>query len=230
MAKPPLRVLLLEDDVDVAAGLGAYLERHGVSIDFAYRASQARQRIEQDEFDLFVFDVNLPGEDGIALCRELKRDWRCPQPVIFLTARGALEDKLLGFEAGAVDWMVKPFAPAELLARIRALSAHQATRTAMRPLRAGDYELDSASGLLRRGSKSLQLHASASGLLRRLFEAAPAAVSREALCQVLWGDAAPESDPLRAHVYQLRQVLHETFAARPIVTERGLGYRFDPDA
>jgi DNA-binding response OmpR family regulator len=230
MTKARLRVLLLEDDIDVAAGLGAYLQRHEVSVDFAYSAAQARQRIEHGAFDLFVFDVNLPGEDGISLCRELKRDWRCPQPVIFLTARGALQDKLLGFEAGALDWMVKPFAPAELLARIRALSTHHATRSTMRPLCAGAWELDAVSGLLRRGAQHLQLHASGRGILRRLLEAAPAAVPREALNQALWGDAAPESDPLRAHVYQLRQALQSAFAAHPIVTERGLGYRFDPDA
>ncbi len=221
-----LKVLLVEDDLDVAAGIGDYLVAHGVDVDFACNAAQARARLLDASFDLFVFDVNLPGEDGIALCRQLKREG-LQQPAIFLTARGALDDKLRGFEAGAVDYVVKPFAPAELLARLRAIATHAGdARGAV--VEVGDYRLDPQRGLLSRGDRSLPLQATALAILRRLMQAHPGSVSRQALCEALWGEEAPESDPLRTHVYQLRQALQDRFGEASVVTVRGFGYRFDP--
>ena len=229
MDKNRLRVLLVEDDMDVAAGIGDYLEAHGLVVDFACDAVQARSRLLESTFDLFVFDINLPGADGLALCHELKRDQGLRQPVIFLTARGDLADKLRGFEAGAVDYMVKPFAPAELVARIRASAIHAAGAGGAL-LQVGDYRLDPQRGLLSRGDRSLSLHASGLAVLVRLMQAHPGTVSRQALCEGLWGDEAPDSDPLRTHVYQLRRVMQERFGEAPITTVRGLGYRFGKPA
>lgn len=225
-----LRVLLVEDDPDIAAGLGDYLHANDVDVDFAHDASQARHVLRSAEFDACVLDVNLPGIDGVTLCRELKQDWNLDVPVIFLTARGALADKLAGFEAGGVDWMVKPFEPAELLARLRALTAHAAMSKAGEVLQAGDYELQTRAGLLCLGERSLQLHATARVILQILMRAHPAAVTRERLVDALWPDAVPGSDPLRAHVHLLRQALHDAFGTRPIITERGIGYRFGGEA
>jgi DNA-binding response OmpR family regulator len=230
MRRPTLRVLLVEDDADIAAGLGAYLGAHGLVVDYAYSAAQARERVRNAMFDVFVLDVNLPGGDGIALCRELKFERALTPPAIFLTARGALDDKLAGFAAGGADWMVKPFAPAELLARIRALTMHQAARDAAVTLHAGDYAFDVGGALLRFRDRSLRLHASGVVILHQLMPVAPAAVSRQALAAGLWGEDAPDSDPLRVHVYQLRQALHAAFGTRPIVTARGIGYRFEAEA
>lgn len=224
-----MRILLVEDDLDVAAGIGDYLEAHGLAVDFAYDAAQARSRLLESAFDLFVFDVNLPGEDGLTLCHELKREQGLRQPVIFLTARGDLVDKLRGFEAGAVDYMVKPFAPAELLARIRAIATH-AVGAGGALLQVGEYRLDPQRGLLLRGDRSLPLHATGLAILRRLMQAHPGTVSRQSLCEGLWGDEAPDSDPLRTHVYQLRRVMQEHFDEAPITTVRGLGYRFGTPA
>ncbi|GAB3331374.1 response regulator transcription factor [Marilutibacter aestuarii] len=220
-----LAVLLVEDDLDVAAGIGDYLEAHGLAVDFAYDASQARARLLESTFDLLVLDVNLPGEDGMSLCRELKQVQGLRQPAIFLTARGGLADKLRGFEAGALDYMVKPFEPAELLARIRAMGTH--ARAADGGLILADgYRLDPQRGLLSRDELSLSLHATGLGILARLMRAFPGTVSRQALCEGLWGDEAPGSDPLRTHVYQLRRAMQERFGESPITTVRGLGYRF----
>lgn len=220
-----LRVLLVEDDLDVAAGIGDYLEAHGLAVDFAYDAAQARSRLLESSFDLLVLDVNLPDGEGLALCHELKREQGLRQPVIFLTARGDLADKLRGFEAGAVDYMVKPFVPAELLARIRAIAAY-ATAADGALLRVGDYRLDPQRGLLSRGDRCMPLHATGTAILMRLMQAHPGTVSRQALCEGLWGDGTPDSDPLRTHIYQLRCALQERFGEAPIVTVRGFGYRF----
>ena len=223
------RVLLVEDDLDVAAGIGDYLQAHGLQVDFAASAGEARARVAASVFDLLVLDVNLPGQDGIALCRELKQAHGLATPAIFLTARGGLQDKLDGFAAGAVDYMVKPFAPAELLARIRAIRAHAAAGATMTREVEG-YALDLHSGLLSHAGRHLQLHAAGLAILRRLMQAFPRSVSKQALADGLWGDEAPESDPLRAHVYQRRQAMTERFGTAPITTVRGIGYRFGDGA
>ena len=102
----PLRLLLVEDDIDVAAGIGDYLDAHGVQVDFACTAAQAQARLRAQSFELVVLDVNLPDQDGLSLCRDLKREGGLRSPVLFLTARAALDDKLGAFAAGAVDYMV----------------------------------------------------------------------------------------------------------------------------
>ena len=224
----PIRVLLVEDDLDVAAGIGDYLEARGLLVDYAGNASEAHAQVTRTLFDILVLDVNLPGQDGITLCRELKHAHGLATPAIFLTARGGLQDKLDGFAAGAVDYMVKPFAPAELLARIQAICAHVASPSGL-SLEAGGYVLDLHSGLLSNAGRDLQLHAAGLAILRRLMQAYPRSVGKQALREGLWGDEAPESDPLRAHVYQLRQAMLERFGEAPISTVRGIGYRFGVD-
>ena len=219
----PIRLLLIEDDFDVAAGLGAYLEARGVAVEYAYTASAAMSRVTEKTFDLLVMDVQLPDGDGVALCRELKR-MGLRSPVLFLTARAALQDKLIAFDAGAVDYMAKPFAPAELLARARALVSNIPTAGGA-SIRLGRYSLDPVSGLLSSGGKQLSLNRTALLILRRLMEVSPGTVTRDELHEVLWGGNTPDSDPLRMHIYELRQALRVTFGDPLIETVRGLGYR-----
>ncbi|WP_202843075.1 response regulator transcription factor [Luteimonas saliphila] len=229
LCAPPLRLLLVEDDVDVAAGIGDYLGSHGVAVDFAYNAAQARARLQAQPFDLAVLDVNLPDQNGMALCRSLKREGGMRAPVLFLTARGSLDDKLAAFAAGAVDYMVKPFAPAELLARARAITAHVAHAGGLQ-LRVGAYVLDIQRHLLQRDDESLPLHGTGLVLMRELMEASPGAVSRQLLCERLWQGEPPDSDPLRMHVYQLRRHCLRAFGVPLIANVRGVGYRFSAEA
>ena len=225
MALPqaPIRLLLIEDDLDVAAGLGAYLEARAVNVEYAYTASAAMSMVTQQTFDLLVMDVQLPDGDGVALCRQLKA-MGMRSPVLFLTARAALQDKLVAFEAGAVDYMAKPFAPAELLARVRALVSNIPT-TGGAAIRLGPYALDPVSGLLSARGKQLPLNRTALTIVRRLMEVSPGTVSRDELCELLWAGNTPESDPLRMHIYELRQAFRATFGEPLIETVRGLGYR-----
>ena len=170
-------------------------------------------------------DVNLPDQNGMALCRSLKREGGMRAPVLFLTARGSLDDKLAAFAAGAVDYMVKPFAPAELLARARAITTHTA-HVGGPQLRVGAYVLDIQRHLLARGDDSLPLHGTGLVLMRALMEASPGSVSRQVLCERLWQGDPPDSDPLRMHVYQLRQHCLRAFGVPLIANVRGVGYRF----
>jgi DNA-binding response OmpR family regulator len=219
-----LRVLLVEDDLDIAAGLVDYFEACGIEAEHAFNAREAQARLLEGRFDLWLFDVQLPGEDGFSLCRRLKATQADSAPVLFLTARGALQDRLAGFEAGAVDYVIKPFEPAELVARIRALVKHV-------PARSGgwivvdDWRLDPQRGLLEHGDQRLQLSASATRLLKCLIQASPGCVSRADLGEALWG-VPGEDDDLRTHLYALRRSLREAFGEAPIHSVRGLGVRF----
>lgn len=224
LSTAPVRVLLVEDDLDIAAGLGTYLEQQGVVVDFARTAREARRLALDAAFDVVVLDVQLPDGDGFALCRVLK-DQGLRSPVLFLTARGALDDKLRGFDAGGVDYMVKPFAPAELLARIKALALHIPASGGLL-LRVGDFSLDPKAALLTGPGGRVPLHATAVLILRRLMETSPGSVARDELNALLWGEAPPASDPLRMHIYELRQTLTKAFGTPLIETVRGVGYRF----
>ena len=219
-----LRVLLVEDDLDIAAGLVDYFEAHGIEAEHAFNAREAQARLLENRFDLWLFDVQLPGEDGLSLCRRLKAADGSSAPVLFLTARGALQDRLAGFEAGAIDYVVKPFEPAELVARVRALAKHLPAR-AGGWIEAENWRLDPQRGLLQHGGRQLQLGASATRLLKCLMQASPGCASRAELGEAVWG-APGEDDDLRTHLYALRRSLREGFDAAPIHSERGLGVRF----
>jgi len=219
-----LRVLLVEDDLDVAGGIVDYLATHDIDVDHALDAREAEARLLEWRFDLWLFDVQLPGEDGLSLCRRLKAADDDAAPVLFLTARGALGDRLAGFEAGALDYVVKPFEPAELVARVRALARHMPAR-AGRWIIVQGWRLDPQRGLLEHEGLRLQLGASATRILKCLLLASPGCVSRADLGEALWGEPG-EDDDLRTHLYALRRLLREHFGEAPIYSERGLGVRF----
>ena len=222
----PLRILLVEDDFDVAEGLAAFLEPHRVDIVFAYSVGEARAAVLEAPFDVIVLDVQLPDGNGLGLCSELVRDG-LTTPVLFLTARGDLDDKLAGFAAGGIDYVVKPFAPAELLARVRAIAARGSSGSVSPRLVARDYVLEQRTGVLTCRGDSLALVGSARRIAEALIEASPGTVSRDWLNRLLWPDMVPESDPLRMHIHALRKSLQQTFGRDPIRTVRGTGYRFE---
>ncbi|MGQ7829719.1 response regulator transcription factor [Altererythrobacter sp. Z27] len=219
-----LKALLVEDDFDVAAGLAAYLESRGIGLEFAYSISGARNSLRDGAFDIVIMDVQLPDGSGVELCRELKASG-LETPVIFLTALGTLKDRLGGFDAGGTDYMVKPFAPAELLARIRALTQHSQRQGGL-GIRAGGYHFDPLTGLLTGNDREIVLEKSARKLLRRMMEASPGSANREELMDALWGDDIPESTPLRMHIHQMRALFTAEFGHPLIETVRGVGYRF----
>jgi DNA-binding response OmpR family regulator len=224
-----LRVLLVEDDFDVAEGLGEYLAGRGIEVDFAASAEEALHVTAEATFDVLVLDVQLPGEDGIALCRRLTAAHGRPLPVLFLTAMGDLGHKLDAFAAGALDYVVKPFAPAELLARIHAIVARGGGGDAGGTVLAAGYRLDRSGQVLAHGARHLALGALGTRLFDCLLRAWPRAVSRDALHEALWDGRPPDSDPLRSHVHLLRRQAVAAFGTPLIATVRGVGFRFAPD-
>ena len=179
--------------------------------------------------DLLLLDLGLPGLDGVSLCEQLRQ--RAPRhvPVLMLTAHDALADKLQGFAAGADDYLVKPFASEELLARVQALLRR---RTAGQDylLRIGSLHIDRRAQEAHRAGQRLVLPPTAFRILLLLAEAWPRALTRSELIHRLWDDDAPDSDPLRSHLYVLRQQLDRPYATPMLTTVHGVGFRLQADS
>ena len=218
-----MKLLLLEDDVRLSALLLRGLQREGHAVDHAASIEDGRWMATESPYDAMIFDVMLPDGDGYSLCRELRAAGRWA-PVLFLTARDAVEDRVRGLDAGGDDYLVKPFAFTELLARLRAL-----TRRGMveRPtvLQVGDLEIDPAAHRVRAGGRDLELTSRQFTLLEFFARNADAVLSRSAILDQVW-DWAFEGSPRIIDVYvrSLREALGEGQQRPRLETVRGAGY------
>jgi DNA-binding response OmpR family regulator len=227
----PLHVLVVEDHAPLREQIAALLQRAGHRVDEASDGRLALQMALAEPPDVLLLDIGLPGISGTALCERLRAQSPRHVPVLMLTARDALADKLQGFEAGADDYLVKPFAGEELLARIAALARRKSAGQNY-TLRVGSLHIDRrAQEAFRRGERLL-LPPTAFALLLMLAEASPRALARSEIIRRLWSDEPPDSDPLRSHLYQLRQQLDRRFEpdAPPMLkTVHSLGLRLESD-
>ncbi len=219
-----MRVLLVEDDTDVAGNVADFLEPRGLELDFAYDGQSAIRLLEEHVYDAMLLDINLPGLNGLQVCRHMRNVLNLSMPVLMLTARGELEDRLAGFEAGAWDYLVKPFALEELWARLQALSLRGGDNQAG-ILTAQGLEVSVQQCVAKYLGNDLGLHLTAITLLATLIKSAPAAVSYQELEYSVWGDNVPQSSPLKAHLYTLRKRLRCFPAAPTIITRKGFGYQ-----
>jgi DNA-binding response OmpR family regulator len=219
-----MRILLVEDNRDILANLADFLELKGYGVDCAQDGLSGLHLAATEHYDLIVLDVMLPGLDGYTLCKRLREDARRTTPVIMLTARDQLDDRLQGFRAGADDYLVKPFAMSELVARIEAVM-RRAQGGGRRCLEVSDlaYDLDTLE--VSRGGRLLKLNPVGLKLLAILMQKSPHVLRREVLEEALWGDNCPDSDSLRSHIHQLRQVIDKPFASPLLHTVHGVGYR-----
>ena len=219
-----MRILVVEDNRDILANVLDYLTLKGYSVDCAQDGLSGLHLAATEHYDLIVLDIMLPGIDGYQLCKRLREDARRDTPIIMLTARDALDDRLQGLQAGADDYLLKPFALSELVARIEAVLRRSQGRR-QRQLQVGDllYDLDTLQ--ISRAGQPLKLNPLGMKLLAVLMQRSPAVVRREALEETLWGDHCPDSDSLRSHVHQLRQVLDKPFDKPLLHTVHGVGYR-----
>jgi len=225
-----MRVLIIEDNPDIAANLGDYLEDHGHTVDFAGDGVTGLHLAVVNSFDAIVLDLALPGMDGLEVCRKLRSEAGKDTPVLMLTARDRLEDKLAGFDTGADDYLVKPFELQEVEARLKVLSS-RGRRRSPRELKVGNlvYNLDTLS--VKRGDTEIYLNPIGLKLLQSLMEASPNVVSRADLELEVWGEEMPDSDSLRVHIHSLRSAIDKPFGSNMIQTRHGIGYRLvDPDA
>jgi DNA-binding response OmpR family regulator len=217
------RVLFVEDNAALLQNLYDYFEELGFELDSARDGSGGLALASSGEYDAIVLDLNLPRLDGLAVCRSLRQQ-RVTTPILMLTARDAVEQRVEGLRAGADDYLIKPFALAELEARIEALLRRS------RPgdggvLRWADLTLDVANAHAERAGRALTLTPTELKLLEALLRAAPRLVRRAELERLLWPDQPPDSDALRTHIHGLRQAVDRPFARPLIETVRGIGYR-----
>ena len=219
-----LSILLVEDHRQLAQTVLEFLEQQGATVDYAGDTRLARELVQQHHYDLMLLDVMLPGESGFQFCEALRKELSQDLPVIFMTARDHLDDKLDGFNKGGDDYIVKPFALPELAARVTAQIRRQRKEVTANTLQVEDLQLDPARQEARRDGKLLKLSPTAFRILRILMRESPRVVSREQLERELWGDLVPDSDALRSHLYNLRKAMDKPFSQPLLNTLPGVGF------
>ena len=221
-------VLIVEDNRDIAEMVCAHLERCGYRVDYAADGVTGLHLGVTGAFDAIVLDLMLPGIGGLEVCRRLREDARRDVPILMLTARDALEDKIGGLDAGADDYLVKPFEIEELEARLRALIRRRRGLLAPATLQVGDLVLDPGTLRVTRGGVEVPVTPTGFRILALLMRASPRVVSRRAIETEVWGDAPPDSDALRSHLYGLRKSVDRPFEVPLIHTVQSAGYRLAP--
>ena len=221
-----MRVLIIEDDLDIATNLYEFLESRGHVADLARDGVSGMHLAVSHEFDAIVLDLGLPGMDGLCLCRKLRREARCDVPILILTARDVLDDKLAAFDCGADDYLVKPFALREVEARLNALVARRRGRMVHRKLAYDTIEYDPVNLAVTVEGRPVHLSRKCLRLLEMMMSAPNRVYSRAELEQELWGDEHPQSDSLRSHMHMLRRALTDSRGLSPIETVHGVGYRY----
>ncbi len=228
----PLRILLIEDERDLVESIAEFLQASGHIVDVSPDGRNGLQLALDNSYDALVLDLGLPRLDGLAVCDALRESPRAALPILMLTSRDTLDDKLAGFDHGADDYLVKPFALPELERRIRAL-ARRSTLNRGQVLAVGDLRLDLNRDRLTRDGRTIDINPACSRLLTRLMQHSPDTVTRAELEFSLWGDAPPKGEGLKSHIHLLRQALLQPDSAQPfesslIETVRGKGYRIVP--
>lgn len=218
-----MHLLILEDDRTIAENLYEYLESRGHQCDYADSLATASRLLVDQVFDAAVLDRNLPDGDGLALARRLRAEGN-PLPLLILTARDALEDKLVGFDAGADDYLVKPFALQEVEVRLLALARRSGARRPDGILRQGALEYDGAAQELRLAGRALPLPPKALRLVAELLSQPNRVFSRRELEIAIWGHEQESSDNLRSVLHTLRRALGEDSGAE-VVNVHGIGYK-----
>jgi DNA-binding response OmpR family regulator len=213
-------VLLVEDNRQLAAHIVEYLELDDIECDYAERGDHGLKLAQQGDFDVIVLDLNLPGMDGLSICQALRNEGD-QTPVLMLTARDTLDNKLEGFEVGADDYLVKPFDLPELVVRIKALAKRSGPVKSQ--LQVGDLSLDLSLREAQRQGTTLTLHPVGWELLVALAKASPGPLTRRELEQVIWDDDPPNSDALKSHLYQLRKAVNKPFETPLLHTLRNVG-------
>jgi two-component system phosphate regulon response regulator PhoB len=223
------KVLVIDDEKDIVSLLRYHLEKSGFQCLEGMDGSTALRLVREHHPDLLILDLMLPGMGGLEICRQLRQDASTARlPILMLTAKAEEVDRVVGLEVGADDYVVKPFSPRELVARVRAILRRAQEPAELSAKRVGDLEVDESRHLLTVQGAAVELTAKEFGLLCALMRANGRVLNREQLLEGVWGyaDAAEiESRTVDVHIRRLREKLGPE--ARRIVTVKGVGYRFD---
>src|SRR5262245_9629386 len=225
-----MRILIVEDHIKMAYYLKQALEEQGYAVDIAHTGREALDWVAVVEFDLIVLDIMLPEMDGLTVCHTL-REWGVSSLILMLTARDTVDDRVLGLDAGADDYLVKPFALTELLARLRALTRRRTIDTARSPLlHVADLTLDTLTRRVRRGDKFIELTAKEYAVLECLLRDPDRVLTRSEIAEYVWNyDVYNQSNVVDVYIRNLRRKIDDPFPLKLIHTVRGAGYRLSAE-
>ncbi|MFQ5754999.1 MAG: response regulator transcription factor [Acidiferrobacterales bacterium] len=225
-----MRILVIEDHRDLVQNICEFLEPEGHVVDYAGDGITGLHLALVNDYDVIVLDLTLPAMDGITLCQKFRSESKKNTPVLMLTARDTVEDKLQGFSAGTDDYLVKPFSLLEMKARLEALQRRGRESGTSRVIVVGDLQYDPDTLSVQRAGQPIHLNRTNRRILSLLMQASHRVVTREEIEREIWGDNPPDSDVLRAHVYALRRAIDKPFATKLLRTIHGVGYRLaSPD-
>ncbi|WP_298776446.1 response regulator transcription factor [uncultured Shewanella sp.] len=216
-----LNLLLVEDDLDLAATIVDYFEIESIQCDHAANGLAGLSFIKQNAYQALIIDINLPKMDGLTLCNTIRQQG-IDTPVLMLTARDSLDNKIEGFQSGADDYLIKPFAMAELIIRIQTLAKRRSGQ--VKKLSLADLEIDLTKKQAYRHKVPLKLSPTAFRILDILLRASPEPVSRANIMQAIWGDNQPDSNSLKVHIHHLRKQLDGQYLPKLLQTVPGHGF------
>ncbi len=221
MKQSALLILLVEDDMDLAATVADYLALENIECDHAFNGKAGLDQALNNQYDLILLDLTLPQVDGLSVCEQLRAQHiQCP--ILMLTARDAISDRVAGFEAGADDYLIKPFAFEELAVRIRALVRRSKGQS--NHVKIADLTIDFDQQLAQRNGRKLKLSPTGWTLLEQLARSSPKTLSREQLERAVWGEEVPNSNSLKVHLYKLRRQIQRPHESPLLQTVAGSGY------
>lgn len=225
-----MHLLVIEDNPDLVANIYDFFEAKGDTVDAAYDAITGMKFALEQDYDAVILDLTLPGGNGLDLCGRL-REAGYEVPVLMLTARDTVEERLEGFAAGTDDYLIKPFSLQELSARVDALVRRYRRVNVRQRLKVADLSYDPDTLRVTRGERVIELPPIPLKILDLLLRQSPRVVPREEIERAIWGDSPPDSDALRAHVHLLRSALDGGESIPLLRTVRGVGYQLmDPNA
>lgn len=224
-----MRVLLVEDEVGISKPLCKILEKNNIPADAVYDGVSALMQVEKNIYDVVILDIMLPEMDGLEVLRRMRQK-NIATPVLLLTAKDSIDDKITGFEKGADDYVTKPFSSAELVARVKALSRRRPDLLNETDLCFGDITLNTNNATVKIGEKTESLTAKESHILEILIRNAGNIISKEYLLDAVWGfDSDAIENTVEIYIHYLRKKLERSRTVR-IITQRGLGYILKEDA
>lgn len=219
-----MHILIIEDNRDLATNLFDYFEAKGHTMDLAGDGISGLHFAATNHYDVLILDLMLPGIDGLTLCKRFREAGK-NTPILMLTARDSLDDKIHGLEAGADDYVVKPFSMRELDARLHALVRRSQVRETGSRLKVGNLSFDTGAFKVMRGDRTIELPPVPLKLLELLMRHSPRVLTREEIERAIWGDTPPDSDALRAHLYIMRSAVDKQGEKPLVKTLRGIGYQ-----
>ena len=219
-----MKILIVEDNPQIIETISDYLSLEDITVDCAYHGEGAITLLKTQQYDVIVMDIMMPKQDGISTASYLRTQAHCNTPILFLTAKDTLEDKVAAFSAGGDDYLVKPFALQELYLRIQAL-ANRGPRQDIGEICFADIIINTQTQVVTRDSHPIKLSRIQFLILQALVKKAPTIISKQELIDTVWGDEPPSSDALRSHVYGVRNAIDKHFSTSRLETIHGKGYR-----